>query len=502
MISARTLTMQRLAVAVLFAFVFAMALRAPTSADLWWHLRTGDYIVHERTIPHADSFSHTRDGHPWINSSWGSQIILYGLYEVCGGGTQPGASGNIGPALFAAIMVVLGMALVYRMCEGNVYVRAFVVFLGSLTASVFWSARPQIVSFTLSALVLYLLHLYKRRQVDHLWLIPLVMLLWANLHAGFAMGFILLLGFLGGETLGNLLERDAPDIIGWARLRKLALVTGVCLIAVMVNPYGPRLLLYPFETVSIGPLWTFILEWSSPDFHRVQVWPFVVLLFGLMALFGVSQRRADWTDLVLTLGTACMALAAGRNIALFAVIATPVMTRHLNAWLTLHGWQFDPQRDTHGEIVWLNWLLLGVIVALAMWKTVYTLAPETMRRAQERVLPVEAATFINQTPLPGKMFNSYDWGGYLIFAARNVPVYVDGRTDLYAGAVLEDYFTITFLRKDWQALLNQQGIGFMVMEADSGIAKVLRLLPEQWQERQFDDGRSSVFVRVTGGVSP
>ncbi|HML20042.1 MAG TPA: hypothetical protein PKD09_00235 [Aggregatilinea sp.] len=492
---ARKLTTERLAAAILFIMLFAIAVRVPLDTDTWWHIRSGEQIVDTGRVPHTDPFSHTRLGQDWIDHSWGSQVALYAAYELFGGGTAPGDSGNIGLALFTATLATIGMALVYLMCEGNAYLRAFAVVLGASAAAVFWSPRPQMFSFALSALVLYLLMLYKRKHIDRLWFIPPIMALWSNLHGGFALGFIIMVGVLAGEVLGNLFNPDDERVIRWTRLRKPALVAVVSIPAIMLNPFGVTMLGYPLRTVRIGVLQDYIQEWASPNFHQLQMWPFALLLLDTLVALGLTARRADWTDLALTAGTAMLALMGGRNIALFAVAATPVLTRAVDAWLEDRGWQIVPARRVRGARLALNWILLAVIAAGALAKIAATLNTTTMRDAQKASLPVEAAAYLNETPPPGEMFNTYNWGGYLMFAAPDVPVYVDGRTDLYDDDFLRDYLKITYLRDDWLDKLQAQDIGFVVIEANSVLASGLRAYPDLWRERQFDDGRSSIFVR-------
>jgi hypothetical protein len=496
----RQLTTERLMVATLFMLLFAMAVRVPTDTDTWWHLRSGETMAEQRAILRHDLFSHTRLDAGWINHSWGAQLVLVGAYELFGGGVSPGDPGNIGLALFTALLATAGMALVYAMCEGNAYARAFAVVLGGAAAAVFWSPRPQMFSFALGAAVLYLLHLYKRRQIDRLWLIPLLIVLWVNLHGGFAIAFILLLGTIAGEVLGNLLGDTRPSVVRGARLGKLVGVTAVSVPLVALNPYGLRMLAYPFDTVGIGALQDFIQEWATPDFHEAQTWPFLLLLLGIIAAFGISGRRADWTDLTLVAGTAAMALLAGRNIALFALVATPVLTRHLDAWLTERGWQVRPRRRIGGRMLVVNWVLLGVIVAGAMVKASAALGRETMREAQAELFPVELAAYLEQTRPAGNLFNSYNWGGYLIFAAPQVPVYVDGRTDLYNDEFLRQYLDVLLLRHEWEASLERQEIDLVAIEAQSALAGALRLRADRWREQRFDGGRSALFVRLPAGA--
>ncbi len=446
------LTAQRVTVIALFVFTFAMATRAPADTDTWWHLRSGAYIIHERAVYTADPFSHTMFGKPWNYVGWLSQVILYLAHQV---------AGDVGLALYTALLATIGMGFVFLTCADNAYVRAFAVVLGAAAAAVFWSSRPQMMSFFLSTVVLYLLHLHKRTGRDRLLLIPAVMLLWANLHGGFAIGFILLLGSIAGEVIGNLLNRGDHEVVNWAGVRKLALVTALSVAAVCVNPYGARALEYPFFTVSIGALQDFIQEWASPNFHDRQMWPFAFLLLAVYAAAGLSRRRLDWTDLILTAGAAFMALTAARNIAVFAVVATPVLTRHVDAFLEERGWRIEPQTRACGALGVVNLALTLGIVLGAGARVVAELLPRSVQQAQEAALPVRAAVWLNETKPEGLMFNSYNWGGYLMFAAPDYPVFVDGRTDLYDDAFLRAFLNAWRGFPSWEDTLDRYNIGFV-----------------------------------------
>lgn len=490
------LTMERLVVAILFLLLLAMAIRVPTDTDTWWHIRSGELIVETGHVPRVDTFSYTRDGHKWIDHSWGAQVILYGIYRVFGGHGVIGDRGNVGLALYTAILATGAMVFVYRMCAGTAYLRAFVVVLGAAAAAVFWSPRPQMFSFFLSALLLYLLHLYKREGRDWLWAIPPLMVLWSNLHAGFAIGFILMGGALAGEALGALLDPGDPRAAGWRGVRRLAVVLAISIPAVAINPYGLDMLAVPFQTIGIGVLRDFIQEWASPDFHQPQVWPFGLLLIGTLAAVGLSSRRVDWADLTLVCGTAWMALVAGRNIAIFALVAAPLLSRHVDAWLESRGWSLRPLRRVAGVRLALNWLLLALVLLGTVGKAAAALGPHTLRAAQLEAFPAELAAFLRAEPPAGHLFNSYNWGGFLLFAAPNVPVYVDGRTDLYDDAFLRRYLDVALVREGWGALLDEQAIDMIAIEAHSVLAQMLRERSEQWREQVFDGGRSALFTRV------
>lgn len=492
----RQLTIQRLTVAILFILLFAMAVRTPVDTDIWWHLRSGTYELAHGTVVGADLFSHTRAGEPWINHSWGSQIIMTLVYEAFGGHGEPGDGGSIGLALLTALLATGGMALVYKACPGNVYVKAFALVLGAAAAAVFWSPRPQMFTFFFSALVYYLLHLYKREHVDRLWWLPVVMMVWGNLHGGFAIGFIVMFGFLAGEVAGNLFDPGGADVIGWRGIGKIALVMGVSVLAMVINPFGPQILRVPFATVNIGVLQDFIQEWASPNFHERQTWPFIFLLLGALGFAGLSKERLDWTDLALVSGTAFMALLAGRNIALFAVVTTPVLARHVNAFLVERGWEVRPAARMTPAMARLNWVLLIVVLLGALGKVVYAVNPQTVAEAQTEYLPVRVTAYINTARPQGLMFNSYNWGGYLMFAAPDFPVYVDGRTDLYGDAFLREYLGVLFLRDGWREVLDEHDISWVVIEAGSALAGALREEPG-WRIA-YEDEQAVLFEREEG----
>ncbi len=472
----RRLTIERAAFIIIFAMLFALAVRIPTDTDTWWHIRSGEYTLTQGMI-YADPFSFTKADAPWINHSWGSQIILYGVWQ---------AAGNLGLALYTAVLATAGMYLVYRMCTGNVYLRSFALIIGAATAAVFWSPRPQMLSFFLSTLILYLLYLYKREKVDRLWLIPVVMLIWGNLHAGFSIGFIFMGGMIAGEVLANIFNPHGEYVINWRRLRKLVLVAVVSVAALVVNPYGLEMLKVPFQTLSIGALQNFIQEWNSPNFHERQTWPFIALLLGTLGAVGASQKRLDWSDFVLFTGTAFMGLLAGRNIAVFAVVATPILTYHLDAILEERGWVINTIKRPTRMMSRINVLLVILIVIGAAAKVLLVLDTETVREAQAMFLPLDAVEYLNTEQPDGPMFNSYNWGGYLMFAAPQYPVFVDGRTDLYGDELLTTYLRTATGGEDWRATLDKYEIKLVVVENGSGLDRNLRDEPG-WQLDYEDD---------------
>lgn len=485
-----TLNTRRLAGAILFVLLFAMAVRIPTDTDTWWHLRTGNWMAANGQIPLTDPFSHTRLNTPWIDHSWGAQVIMTAAYNLFGG---PEGAGVWGLALYTAALATAGMAFAFLMSDGDVFIRAFVIVFGAAAAAVFWSARPQMMSFAFSGALLYLLHLYKRQKVDRLWLIPVFMVFWVNLHGGFSIGFILIGGFLIGEVLGRLFDSKNPAVLSWAALGRLVVFTVIAAVVLVLNPNTTQMWGYPFRTFGIGALQDFIQEWASPNFHGRETWGFLILLLGTITALGVSGKRAEWSDLTLLCGTCFMALYAGRNVSTFALVATPILARHGTAWLADHGWRMTRPRPARRGMLLLNWLLLALVCLGAGLKIAATLLPAGVEAATRAVLPVEAADFLRRAKPEGVLFNSYNWGGYLMFAAPEYPVFVDGRTDLYDDAFLREWLKAA-QGQGWEATFAKYGITLAVIERDSLLAEALRRT-EGWQEIHSDP-LTAIFQRT------
>ncbi|MFQ3536078.1 MAG: hypothetical protein SNJ58_09375 [Aggregatilineales bacterium] len=482
----KALSTQRLVPLIFFALLFALATRAPTDTDTWWHLRTGELILQTGEPPRVDAFSHTRAGQTWDYVGWMAQVAMALSYRLLG---------EAGLALLTAALAVVGMWLVWQACEGDVFTRAFAALISATAAAIFWSARPQMFSFVFAALLLYLLHRLKREGKDNLWLIVPLLIVWVNTHPGYFIAFLLLGGFIVGEVLGKLFNALEPPSLAWRQIGKLVLIAALGYGVLVLNPSGAAAWTYAFRTFGIGALQHYIQEWASPDFHRRETWAFLALLFGTFGMVGFSGRRHDLTDLFLFCGTAFMAFYAGRNISLFALVATPILTRHVHAFRALRGWRLPKARPPKGAGLALNWLLLALIVGGAALKVFAELTPSAIRRAQAERLPLGAVAYLNEARPQGILFNSYNWGGYLLFAAPDFRVFVDGRTDLYDDELLIEWLR-AYTGAAWREVFARWSIGLVVIERESVLAALLRA-SEDWQET-YSDQISAVFERRGG----
>lgn len=475
------LTMERTTVIILFALLFALAARIQVDSDMWWHLRVGQYIVETGSVPTVDYFSYTRLGAPRIPAEWLTQAAMYGIWT---------ALGDFGMVLFTAALATLGMFIIFQTFEGSTYLRAFVAVLTAATAAVFWSARPQMLSFVMTALVVYILYLYKRRDTDRLWLLPAVLLLWPQLHGGWVLGLVVLGGTVVGEALNNLLRSGSAHVLPWPRIIRLAAFSAVSAAVVVINPVGLDLLLLPLQTFTMGALRAFIQEWLPPNFAMPEVWPFLLLLVLTALALLADWRRLDWTEVLLFGAASYLALTVSRNISFFALIAAPILTHHLADLMQRRGWVLRTVTRPTRRMQRINTAIVVVIVLGCVAKVLLVMEPITLREARLAALPVEAVAYLAAEQPPGPMFNSYNWGGYLMFFAQDYLVYIDGRTDLYTDRVFE-FARIWAAGEGWQDALD--GVNLVIVEAQSGLGRALRETPG-WR-LAHEDALAVVYVR-------
>lgn len=467
------MSFRRLVMGVSLMAIFAMAVHVSADTDTWWHLRAGEWMVQHRQLLTTDPFSLTRMGQAWIYPGWLAQIVLYAVYQ---------GLGFAGLNLLTGGMVLLAFATLWPVLEAAPLVRGFVLVLGAAASGIFWSARPQIFTLALAGVFVALLERLRRDEAKQWWWLPLLMVLWVNLHGGFAVGLMLIGVYVAGELLDIALGpfRGQSWLKGWTDRRRvlvrLLLAGAASVVAVAVNPDGPRMLLYPFQTVAIGVLRQYIQEWQSPNFHLLEMQPFLwMLLFTLVAL-ALSKRSVHPTGLLAVSIFGFLAFEAARNIGIFALVSVPVLARHGESALQpvtdrLGGGKQVPERLARG----VN-LVLFCLVALGAMVRVASQLPLSVNLAGiERLEPVKAVDFIEAEQPTGPLFNSYNWGGYVLW--RLYPDYrsfVDGRTDLFDDQLLRAYLAAWQGGSDWQSLFRQWDIKLVLIEPQSPLATVLQ----------------------------
>jgi len=266
--------------AVLLTMLIA-AVQPVTDPDFWWHVTTGNWILSHHAVPHHDLFTYTVPTHRWITHEWLSEAIVAALFAI---GHLPLVSLVLGGVTAAGFLLVY-MAIDRRV---NFVIAALSLTLGVAAANPIWGPRIQMVTFALAALTYLWIKRYCEGRGRAIYALPIVMLFWVNLHAGFFIAYAFLSIALAAEGLRWLMKR--PDAMPGRRLRNLVLVLAASVAAAIVNPNGWDIYLYPFQTLSSGAQQRLIVEWFSPNFQMSQMIAFEAMIFLLIGGLAVSRR--------------------------------------------------------------------------------------------------------------------------------------------------------------------------------------------------------------------
>ena len=483
------------------ALVFLMAARTPIDTDLWWHLRAGQETVQQGKPLLTDVMSFTRGGAAWTNHSWLAQVILYGLYRW---------GGFVAISGLVTLLATISMAFIYYTMDGPALFRAFLILFAGVVASFVWVARPETFSLALFALVAWILYRYKWKRQNLLWWLIPIFILWSNLHAGYALGLLLLGAFLAGEVFNRLVWNPGVMPLTNRQLLKLLGFSVLSGIAVLANPNGIDTWLVPFRTIGVGAIQKLISEWASPDFHDVgQQAMLMLFLLGVIS-FTFSRKQVDGTDLLPFLLFGYMAFVARRNFGPFALAAAPAISRALGS-AAQDWWEgFRLRYPLIGETLaariaasqnrpppaWLrktiNLGLVGVVSFAAFFKMYAVSCPPVMDFYTSQSFPVQAVAWIAANQPPGPLFNSYNWGGYLTWQLRQYPVFMDGRTDLYNDEIIDQWLEVVNMGPGWQETLDRWKIRLVILEPDRPVVKGLEAVG--WK-RYYADRQAVVYGR-------
>lgn len=481
------LTTRRLFVSIFFLALVALAARNITDPDFGWHFRTGELILSTLSIPSTDSFSFTAGGVSRVNHDWLSDVLIFALFQLGGIGAL---------VIFFALAAAATLALVYARCEGKPFLAAFLILLAALTVAPFWGTRPQTLSLLFASIFLYILdrYMYLRAGRQLLWLVPLT-LVWANAHGSFILGPIFISVYFVASVAENVLRWNDQELQRWENAAQLFGVFLLCLAVIALNPHGLKLYLYPFQTLASPTIQTFIQEWQSPDFSSTAVQPFIWFLVATIGTLALSRRRTRLAEALLLAGLTYASLRAARQISIWALVAAPMLAAAASDLLDSLSRKLNrsPVRNPTRALQILNWVVLVVVAVAVAARFGTVIMDESI--AERAYFPVDAVNYIQAQNLSGPIFNSYNWGGYLIW--RVYPrqrVFIDGRSDLYGltdDAIVRGYLEAYTGGENWRAPLDRYGVKVVLVEPGAPI--VGKLAQDAAWRQVYEDKQAVIF---------
>lgn len=436
-------------------------------SDSFWQIKIGQWILDHGAMPYTDIYSFTRYGQPWISTSWLSQV-LYALSFA--------QWGWAGPVILTTLAIAASAAIFVYLLDAHLEIPRAVLFamLALFLSLHHLLARPHILALpVMVAWVGLLMMAADRKRAPSWWWLPL-MSLWANLHGGFVLGLVLI-GPMALEAVEHAEKGQRVRLfLRWFAFGVAALV------AACVTPYGWRTLLGATNILSLGELLTVIFEWMPANFSSFTA--FEGALLGLIALGYYRGLVLSAPRIFLILFLTWSALTHVRSIEAFAFLVPLVLAKPLGEMSP------RPESDANGSDGWAARYVtaLGALMIVAAgWTSTSIYLGHHRFTFTMTQTPVAAVDVIEQRK-PARLFNAYQFGGYLI--SRDVPVFVDGRAELYGEKFVMDFFKATEGKKPelLPRLLDEYKIDATLLVADAPGPQILDHI-KGWKRIYADD---------------
>ncbi len=461
------------------AFAFLACCFQVQNFDVWWHLKTGQLTLQRGAPFRTDPYSFASGGARWVNSGWLAQVGMYLLFARWGF-----------PALVLAKAAVIALAALAlyasSRCRGASVSAFAVCLLAAVLAARFrFRVRPAVLSGLLCAVYVWLLDAHERTRTRAVWLLPPLMMLWANVHPGFPAGFVLLvLYFLSAAWRA----RRVRALLQPGPARTLLLVGLAAAAAGLVNPWGYLPFLYPLRLTAAKEFMRHIAEWGPPSFDRFYAAFWFDLAAGWLCVL-LTWRRLTLSDALVLAVFSSMAVTATRHIFFFAFVSTPIFAKHLTLCARTLATRRPALNRPGAAAVGAALLLAAGAVKLAAFERVFPLG----LGLRKGFVPAAAVDFIEHYRLPNNICNAYQWGGYLSW--RCYPrrkIYIDGRCLVYGKKKFMEWLNAVKGKPGWRATFRRLNVNTLLLTHDLPLAIVR---DPDWTPLYWDD-LAVVLTRV------
>jgi len=457
--------------------------------DLGRHLTLGNYIIESRTIPRNDIFSFSKAGDSLTPHEWLSDVLFALVYRT---------AKLDGVVWMTAIILAVTMWLVYyysAKISGMSLLAAAAAVLAAAASSIHWLTRPHI--FTILLTIFWTIELDRMRLGDKKswYTLPIIMLVWVNLHGAFFAGLLIWLCYIAGLIL----ERGTT----WDEIKPFLWVGITSFLITLVNPDGFGIWKTGFEFLGNQYLVGHTAEYLPPDFQDSSFWPFLIIVIGSLIVFAFSKRRLAIPQIFIIGGWSLLALYSARNIPLYVAASLPFIcsaaagllidnntVKPIKKFMAFQDRLSETEKQLKGGV----WAMLAVFVVAAILISGANLDfGQQGNEFSSEVFPVAAVDWIEDKPLIGNGFNYFPWGGYLLYRLwpENL-VFIDGQTDFYGEQLTREYEKIITLGDGWQTIIEEYHIEWVLMPVDSILIDELRTSGD-W-EIVFEDSTSAAAI--------
>ncbi len=522
-----------LIISLFFLFVFSSYMKPLTDPDTSWHVKTGEYIYVNKTIPQEDPFSYAEDeiqfvGKFILSQYWFAQVFYHLIYS---------SYGTLGLVLLGAATLTGIIALLWSLLkEKGFYVSmllaggfAFLILLD------FTGIRPQMFTFLFAAITIFLLEKYKEQKSGkYLAWLPLIMLVWANIHGGFIYGVVVMLIYLFSEYMTLFLKNKSITLPSEPLSKKqIQYFSIICIVSIaisLINPNTYKAFLYAFTTHN-KDLFSRIAEYQSPiglwnmGTSTILMSRYWIYTFIMVILLIIFVKRRDITPVLLILFATSLTFMSIRYIPLFAIVATAVF-RYI---------PFKPTKSMSGKAEYAAKIITALVLGGLLFYSHPFKGYGYYQYSNSHHYAVSAANFLKKNNITGNIIASYNKSSFLLLQLfPDSRIYADSRWISEArytkGLRLEGEFdsattrlaeinklipkgigTITVNkgaqdndiltgREQWRNMLEEMKAEIIVYEGMNMFSGniytiILRLIQEDDWKLIYADGNAMIFIK-------
>lgn len=443
------------------------------------HIRTGDYILEHSSVPRVDPFSYTKNGQPWFAWEWLADVLFAKIFAI---------SGMQGLVVSCAVIIASTAICVVRHClwrEADALTTLVLFQLWVGASSIHFLARPHLFTLLFLTCSLWLIDKDRKRNTPLLWLLVPITVLWVNLHGGFVGLLVSLVIISAGSAIESLLSSSETSERAWRTAKRYAFVTGSCVAASVINPYGLAEHRHLISYLSADWIRNLVEEFQSPRFQANGMLYFEILLaVGILTAARLAARK-EIASALLVLAWAHASLISVRHIPVFAIVCLPLAGGELTAlrdrWIESGKWTsvakvlrclgFDHTPGLRRLSAWV----VAPLIAVSF------IPIETQRFSFPATkFPVSSIERHAELISGSRVFTLDSWADYLTF--RFYPrqkIFIDGRSDFFGKDLSEEYLQVLNGKPGWADVLRRHNVDLVFVPAQSATASLLHL-SEDW----------------------
>ena len=450
---------------VIFTFIVGlfMAFEPITDNDWFWHYVIGNFISDNKVIPNHELFVWVKD-YAWTAHEWLTEFIMY----------------KLGPMGCLIIMLIIFLGL-YILLAKNLRVKLKKIFdfklIYLLMLTVFFKVtgpRPYIISLLFLAYLVYILFKYidePKKYNKLLWTIPILQILWVNFHGGSSsLAYLFIIGVLLCHYFMKIIPFKIPkiddDLLNKKQVKNLFIILGLTIVATIINPFGIKMLLYPFTNMADDFMLDNILEWASPSFHGFfGLYIFIMMAFPLFNLI-LSKEKYKLHEIGFQLMFFYMALKSQRFVGMYAIYSTWNIGKYFFVTYDMYEKILKPFKKYNNVIKYCFCTLLCILAVFVGMKQIKSFA-NTGVIDNHGFYSDEAVKKIIELQ-PKRLYNDFGQGGYLLYklneykALDRVKIFSYGLGDVFSHDILPDTVNLEHLYSNPEEILKKYNFDYLL----------------------------------------